>query len=92
MSVKFYITIRKGLIQSLLKLKKYFDIVIYSSLDQEMADSIIDYLEQTIAEGEKIFVHRFHVNSCDILNCETLGIKELKVRSMKIVTEQYQVN
>lgn len=55
MPVKFFITIRRGMIQALLKLKQKFDVVIYCSLDKEMADAIIDYLEINLAGGKKLF-------------------------------------
>jgi TFIIF-interacting CTD phosphatase-like protein len=54
-AVKFFITVRRGMIQALLKLRQKFDTVIYSSLDQEMADAIIDYLEQNLAGGKRLF-------------------------------------
>ena len=44
-AVKFFISIRKGLVQALLKLRKKFDLIIYSALDQEIGDAIIDHIE-----------------------------------------------
>lgn len=51
-SVKFFISIRRGAIQAMLKLRQKFDVVIYSSLDKEMGDAIIDHLEQELAGGK----------------------------------------
>lgn len=55
-SVKFYITLRKGLVSVLQKLQQKFDLIIYSSLDQDMGNAIIDYLEQKLNNGKQLFV------------------------------------
>ena len=53
-AVKFYVTVRRGLIQALSKLAQNFDIVVYSSLDKDMGDAIIDFIEQKLGGGKKL--------------------------------------
>lgn len=55
MQVKFFVSIRRGAIQSILKLRQKFDVVMYSSFDKEMGNAIIDTLEQELASGNKLF-------------------------------------
>jgi len=55
MQVRFFISVRRGMVQSLLKLKTKFDLVLYTSLDKEMGDAIVDHIESTIVGGKKLF-------------------------------------
>eukprot|EP00347_Sterkiella_histriomuscorum_P014017 403362480 len=91
-SVKFFISIRRGAIQALLKLKQKFDLVIYSSLDKEMGDAILDQLEQDIAGGSPLFDQRFHAQDCDILNSQKLNLSEQKHRSLDVIIQSQLQN
>jgi len=68
-SIKFFITLRKDVGTTLVTLKDSFNLVIYSSLDREMSDGIIDFLERTYNDGQPIFVMRLYSNDCNIVEC-----------------------
>ncbi|CDW87896.1 UNKNOWN [Stylonychia lemnae] len=84
-SVKFFVSVRRGTIQALLKLRQKFDVVIYSSLDKEMGDAIIDHLEQELAGGKKLFDQRFHSQDSDSITCKQLGFVEHKQKSLELI-------
>lgn len=83
--VRFYVSIRRGMVQALLKLRQQFEVLLYSSLDQEMGDAIIDHIEAKLAKGRKLFDQRFHGQDCDTLTCNDLKINEIKQRSLNVL-------
>ena len=43
------------MIHALNKLSEHFDLIIYTSLDKQIGDAIIDFIENSLNKGKKLF-------------------------------------
>jgi TFIIF-interacting CTD phosphatase-like protein len=84
-SVKFYISLRRGMIKALKKLSINFDLIIYTSLEKAIGDVILDFLEDNLCGGKPLFTQRLHSQDCDLMTSEELNLSNLKVRSMSVI-------
>jgi hypothetical protein len=50
-SVKFFVSLRRGMIKALQKLALHFDLIIYTSVEKAIGNVIIDFIEENYCQG-----------------------------------------
>jgi hypothetical protein len=54
-----------------------------------LGDAIIDHIEKNMADGKKLFDHRFHATDCGTLTIPELDLIDVRQRNMELVIETY---